>query len=373
MNAPQRMVPLAPFADCSGRGARQPEIWEPLLITREQIDAEVERLASLPLPANGRRMSRILHPAGTPGMGITQGTDVTIQVLKPGERTTPFRSNANALEICIRGEGTVVAQGGFRVARQDVWTLPPMRAHAHVNDGADLWVRLTYSNTPLLSLLHALWEEEGEAIGAAETEADDLTEHQRRTYAWQNAPDVPIGTAGARMRGYEYLTDIPVVPNPPLHWPWSFATTQLNERLGDDQRTIMLLYHPATERRAGTTPSYFATWFRVAPGTPPYAGDRGHRHISASINYHVEGHGRSVVDGRTVEWKSGDLLLSAPTWSEHAHYVGGDGATILTVQDHPMHIALGSLLWQEKMNGPILALGAEAGQTGYTSPRTKGD
>ena len=140
-----------------------------------------------------------------------------------------------------------------------------------------------------------------------------------------------------------------------------------------DGRTIMLLYHPVTERRAGTTPSYFGTWARIPAGTPPYSGTRGHRHISASINYHVQGWGRSVVDGATVEWKAGDLLLSAPTWSEHAHYMGSDGATVLTVQDHPMHIALGSLLWQERMNGPILALGQQEGQTGYTAPRHKGD
>ncbi|HMS77969.1 MAG TPA: hypothetical protein PKC20_00235, partial [Burkholderiaceae bacterium] len=363
MNAPQRLAPLAPFADCSGQGARQPDIWKPLLVTREQIDAEIERLASLPRPANGRRMSRLVHPAGLPGMGFTPGTDVILQVLKPGEQTLPMRSNANQLELCLSGEGTLLTQGGFRVTRQSVWTVPPMQAHAYRNDGSDLWVRLTYSNAPLLSLVHGLWEEEGEAIGATEVEGDGLTEHQRRTYAFENAPDVPIGDAGARMRGYEYLTDIPVVPNPPLHWPWALATEQLAKEPGDG-RTIMLLYHPVTERRAGTTPSYFGTWARIPAGTPPYSGTRGHRHISASINYHVQGWGRSVVDGATVEWKAGDLLLSAPTWSEHAHYMGSDGATVLTVQDHPMHIALGSLLWQERMNGPILALGQHEGQTG---------
>ena len=373
MNAPQRLAPLAPFADCSGQGARQPDIWQPLLITREQIDAEVERLASLPRPANGRRASRIVHPSAQAGMGMTPGTDVTIQVLLPGERTTTMRTNANQLELCLRGEGVLEAAGGFRVAERSVWTLAPMQPYSHRNDGAVPWVRLTYSNAPLLGLLRALWEEEGDAIRASETEDDGLSEHQRRTYAWQNAPDLPIGDAGARMRGYEYLTDIPVVPNPPLHWPWALATGHLTKELGDAGRTIMLLYHPVTERRAGTTPTYFATWFRCAPGTPPYAGDRGHRHISASINYHVEGRGRSVVDGATIEWKAGDLLLSAPTWSEHAHYMGAEGATVLTVQDHPMHIALGSLLWQERMNGPILALGAEAGQTGYTGPRLQGD
>jgi gentisate 1,2-dioxygenase len=373
MNARNPSAPVAPFVDCSGQAARRPDPWRPLLITREAIDAEIERLAAAPRPTNGRRMSRIVHPQASLSMGITPGTDITIQVLLPGERTTVVRTNANQLELCIRGGGVVDTCGGFRVARLGVWTLPPMQPHSHHNDGDDLWVRLTYSNAPLLRLLGPLYEEEGSDVRASETEDDGLTDHQKRTYAWQHAPDIQLTPEGARMRGYEYLTDIPVVDNPALHWPWELASRHLNRELGDDLRTIMLLYHPATERRAGTTHSYFATWARFAPGTPPFTGTRGHRHTSASINYHVQGHGSSVVDGVKVDWKAGDLLLSAPSWSEHAHYHGTEGLTVLTVQDHPMHIALGSLLWQERMNGPIYALGAQTGQTGYVGPRKTGD
>ena len=105
---------------------------------------------------------------------------------------------------------------------------------------------------------------------------------------------------------------------------------------------------------------------------PPYAGDRGHRHTSASINYHTRGSGSSIVDGERIHWEEGDLLFSAPAWAEHAHYHGPDGWTVLTVQDHPMHIATGSLLWQEDMTGPIYSLGAGEGQKGYVSPREVG-
>lgn len=373
MNAPDKAVSIGPFENTSGQAARQPRIWAPMIVTREQIEAEVERLADEPLPSNGRRIARIVHPEATDAMGITPGTDVQIQVLKPGEQTIPRRTNANQLEICIRGGGLVQSEGGFRVGLHSVSTLPPMQSYSHRNDGRDLWVRLTYSNTPLLSYLRALWEEDGEAIGASETEGDGLTERQREVYAWQNAPDLQITEEGARLRGYEYLTDIPVVPNPPLHWPFEIVSEHLTQVAGDGGRTILLLYHPVTERRAGTTPTYFATMARLPANAPPFTGTRGHRHISASINYHLTGSGYSMVDGQRLDWKGGDLLLSAPTWSEHAHYHSHEGTTALTVQDHPMHIALGSLLWQEKMNGPIFALGSQRGQTGYVSPRTTGE
>jgi gentisate 1,2-dioxygenase len=46
---------------------------------------------------------------------------------------------------------------------------------------------------------------------------------------------------------------------------------------------------------------------------------------------------------------------------------------VFTVQDHPAQIGMESLIWQERMDGPILALGSDAGQTGYIGPREKGE
>lgn len=372
MKSNKREVESLPFLDRSGKPSRRPQIWEPLLVTKEAIDAEIDRLAALPLPANGKRSSVIVHPASRTANSFTPGTSVGIDVLLPGEATQTSRTNANQLEIGIRGGGKVNAGRSLNVSLHDVWTVPPMQVHAHENAGNEPWVRLTYSNAPLLELLGVLLEEEGSNIGKAEPVQDALSERQRLLYAREHAPDLALTPEGARLRGYEFLTDIPVVPNPALHWPWDLVVPNLSDSPGDGKRTIWLLYHPATERRNGTTGSYFATIGGCPPGTPPFAGLHGHRHTSAAINYHIEGFGSSVVEGARVNWKAGDLLLSAPGWSEHAHYPGEQGWKVLTVQDHPLHIAMGSLLWQEKFDGPILALGAQEGQKGYVSPRTEG-
>ncbi|WP_144636648.1 AraC family ligand binding domain-containing protein [Bordetella genomosp. 13] len=369
-SSPERQA--LPFLDQSGLAPRSPEIWEPLLVPRESIEAEVERLCRLAPPANGVRAAAIVHPSSRTANGFTPGTSVTIGVLLPGERTVARKSNANLLEIGIRGHGRVTVDGSFDTALNDVWTIPSMRGHIHENTGSEPWVRLSYSNAPLLELLGVLYEEEGVAVLDDRRPEDGLSERQKRQYAWENSPDLELTDAGARLRGYEYLTDIPVVPNPALHWPWKKVWPHLAQEPDDGRRRIWLLYHPATERRNGTTGSYFATIGGCPAGTPVYTGRHGHRHTSASINYHISGHGYSMVDGVRVDWKAGDLLLSAPGWSEHAHYHGEDGWRVLTVQDHPLHIAMGSLLWQEKYDGPILALGSEAGQKGYTAPRSEG-
>jgi gentisate 1,2-dioxygenase len=293
-------------------------------------------------------------------------------VLRPGEETLPRRESTNQIEITIAGCGTVTVGEAFDVGLHDVWNLAPMRVYSHRNTGKDLWVRLTYSNETLLERLGVLFAEEGADIQCEEQGAEQLSAEQLTTYVREAAPDLALGTGGARLRGYEFLTDIEFVESRSLVWPWRDIEPHLPATAGDGRRAIWLMYNPATERRNGTSNCFFATWAGCAPGTPPLPPTRGHRHTSASINYHTAGSGRSVVDGAVVDWKAGDLLFSAPSWSEHTHYHGSDGWTILTVQDHPMHIALGSLLWQERMGGPIHSLGTERGQTGYTAPRAPG-
>src|SRR3546814_5217435 len=86
-----------------------------------------------------------------------------------------------------------------------------------------------------------------------------------------------LGTGGARMRSYEYLVDIDVVESRALHWPWAAVKNNLPFAPRTNNRGIMLLYNPATERRNGTTHSFFAT---VSGGTrrhPPPPILRGHR------------------------------------------------------------------------------------------------
>ena len=126
---------------------------------------------------------------------------------------------------------------------------------------------------------------------------------------------------------------------------------------GYNGRRLFCLYNPATERRIGTTHSFFAT-LSHSP-----AGNRNvpHRHSSSAINYYFRGNGWSVVEGERLDWKAGDLMLSAPGWATHCHYMGTEATSALTIQDHPLQIAMESLIWQERLGEPIRALGSQSG------------
>jgi gentisate 1,2-dioxygenase len=338
------------------------DLWPAVIIPREAIEAEVERLASLPRPATGRRQSVIRHPrSDDTGRGLAPGIRVTLDVLLPGERTDPFRHNATEVNFCIRGSGrTIVGDRTIRFGRYDVWNHPSFLPYSHANDGDGVQVRLTYSNAALLAKLNILLAEENPQLLKAvqEEEHGPAADDPRRTS--------PFGTfqlnqEGAWMMPYEKLINPPDVPSPALHWPWEQVKTHLDKltALGADYigRRLYLLYNPRTGGTNGTTPSFFATM----TVRPPKIVDRPHRHISAAINYYFTGSGRSTVEGKVYEWKAGDLMLSAPGWAVHNHASYDESVYELTVQDQPFNIAMESLLWQESLKAPAALLGAQPG------------
>lgn len=359
--------------DTSGDNLLLPTPVAPVKVGRAEIEATIERLAQGPTPSNGRRSALLVHPESA-GRGFSPGIEVSIEVLLPGERTVALRRNSSLVQISIKGTGIVeVADSTFRLAESDVCSVPSMKPHAYANDGDAPWVRLSYSNAPLLAHLGMHYFQE---MGAGWKPAPDdrgQGETDSEKYTRQTAPDFAVSSTGSRLRGYEFLVDIEPVLNKPLHWPYREVSDLMSHEPGDGKRTIMALYNPAMGRSQGATPSFFVTLTQIPPGTKARPESPGHRHSSAAINYHFKGHGYSIVDGQTIEWEAGDLLLSAPSWREHAHYPSETGMSVYTIQDHPLHIGMESLIWQESMGGPILALGSEAGQTGYVAPRETGD
>src|SRR3989442_15964082 len=99
------------FIDRTGLPYEQPKIQKPLIVSKEEIEAEVERLSSLRAPANGRRMSVICNSATGVGNGFAPGTGIALSVLRPGERTKPIRHNSSEVNFCIRGAGRVLIDG----------------------------------------------------------------------------------------------------------------------------------------------------------------------------------------------------------------------------------------------------------------------
>jgi gentisate 1,2-dioxygenase len=358
----------ARFVDQTGIKPSALDLWPVIVIPKEEIDAEVERLANLARPANGRRRSIIAHPSAGKGDGLAPGIQVALDVLLPGERTIPYRQNSTQVNFVIRGAGhSIVGGKRFPVALHDVWNTPSMQHYWHGNDTNELQVRLTYSNAALLEQMNIHYVEENPPA-LEPVKHEELSEEDKRRRI------SPYGTIkldddGALLMPYEVLINPPSVESKALHWPWQKVKQHLDklQALGDDYvgRRLYMLYNPVTGRTNGCTPSFFATMTI----RPPKIVDRPHRHTSAAINYYFHGTGRSTVEGKVVEWKAGDLMLSAPGWAVHNHASYDDFVYELTVQDQPLNIAMESLLWQESLKLPMAVLGV---QEGFATNRAAG-
>jgi gentisate 1,2-dioxygenase len=347
------------FTDVSDAKPRKQDLWPTLIVPRAAIEAQIERLASIPRPASGRRAAAISHPSNTgPVPAFAPGIDVTVEVLKPGEESLPIARNSSQVDMCIRGSGVArIGTKTFGVEQFDVWNTPSMDPYVYRNDGQDLFVRMSYSNAPLLERLEVHYvDTKPQLVDIAGTPSGEP--HGR---ARDMAESIDLGADGAQLLGYEYLVDIDTVEWQPLLWRWKDVNPHLTKVYTRDRRYtgrhLYLLYNPATERRMGTSPCFFATIAKY----PPDKLDQPHRHVSAAINYYFIGHGRSAVMGKKLEWEAGDLHLSAPGWAVHHHGSREQGFCALTIQDHPLHIAMDSLLWQETLKAPIVKLGSQSG------------
>ena len=249
------------FIDRTGVESAAPQLIRPVVIKKREIDAEIERLAHLPLPANGRRESRVAHPLTGKGDGLAFTIAVSVCVLKPGEHTKPMRHNASLVDFCIRGRGHTIVDGGrIDFDQYDVWTTPPWSVFQHVNDTNELQVRLSYSNSPLLEKLHVYVAEE-------DPRADSVTARGEETIEWSKVS--PFGTfalkddEGAWLMPYEKLINPDHIQVKPLHWPWQKVKAELDKLrdLGKSYtgRRLYLMYDPATGRTNGTTHTFFAT------------------------------------------------------------------------------------------------------------------
>lgn len=353
------MDPELKFIDVGGAPARTQIEWPTLVLPKAAIDAEVDRLAAI--PTTGRRASSIAHPMNTgPVPCLAPGIDVHLEVLKPGEETRPVMMNSSRIDICIRGAGIArIGKTVRKIEKFDVWNTPSMEPYSYRNDGSDLFVRLSYSNAPLLESLevHYVQHPLDSTVAGSAADSPQIQSHAAR----DAATPIAIGTDGAQLLGYEWLVDIDVAESKSLHWPWKEVTPHL-ERVHDldirySGRHLYILYNPVTGRRVGTSPSFFATIAKY----PPNKVDTPHRHTSAAINYIMQGKGKSVVNGEAVRWEAGDLHFSAPGWAVHNHASREEGFVTLTIQDHPLHLANESLLWQETLKSPITKLGASPG------------
>ena len=263
--------------------ASYPQPWPAMLVTRAEIEDEVARLADLDYTPNSRRASEIVHPSSVKGgPAVAPGLSISINVVRPGEEVELYRDNASRVEFILHGEGNaLIGSKTLELAKWTVGSVPSMLKRRYRNAGTELLVWLSYSNAPLLHRIGGYYSDERASI--PRTPLAERSDVEQR-YTAKNAPDIPILHDGARLRGYEFFTDIEVAENKPLIWPWSDTSPHLCREKGDGKRGLLLLVNPVTGKAQGTTHSFFAALSRSPAGIQVPLPPRGHKHSSFAVN-----------------------------------------------------------------------------------------
>ena len=338
----------------------QPNIkpWPALLVKRAEIEAQVERLASLPWPAGGRRRVLISHPdAPDAAPGFTPSVRVALEVLLPGERSAPIAHLGAAVGFCIRGTGqAMVADRQLDFDLHDVWSIPSLAPYQHINDSDDIQVRLMYTHEALLDQMRVPLIGEGD-LSSMTFEGSPWTEYRDPL-----ADEVfTLSDPAATVRSYEALVDPRLSAQTPALWKLAEVRAWLDpqDSLGDaySGRMVALLAHASNERTLSTTPTLSAMYGAI----PPHVSHKPHLHTATSIVYHFGGGGHSVIGGRKVTWETGDLMLGAPGMAVHFHACGPIADMAMVVQDNALHLAMDTEIWQEDLREAPILIGSHAG------------
>jgi len=299
-----------------------------------------------------RRTVALMNPDLGIGSGVSPGVDVSINVLRTGERTNPHRHTSSVISYVQHGHGFSVI-GGRRIdwGPGDVFTTPAWMPHFHAAaEDSEPVVRLGFSDAALLRRLGILIHDVGDP---------EETPEPPPTVPWD--PDVGARVEGSdgRFLGYREILKPAWRPTAAQRWPADAIRRWLAPMDNGDPefrgRRLGLLYDPATGQAQGTVAGMQLIAGIIAVGEV----QPSHRHTSVSVNYWTAGKGFSSGRGHRVDWEAGDLQLT-PAWAPHTNVNDGDEtARTFILQDAPMLYNLGALLWQEVLDAPIARMGSD--------------
>jgi gentisate 1,2-dioxygenase len=290
---------------------------------------EVVKLGGIDEAAK-RRTVQLVNPALTNRKSTSRTLQMSIQLVKSGERAECHRHSAAALRFVVEGDGsayTNVEGEEMRMEPGDLVLTPNWTWHDHFNPGKSNVVWLDVLDAQLTRYLDAGFEEaygEGPAQPIVKREG-----HCRQQY-------------GAIRPRQASATNVAL----PYTYKWRDTLQALNEvaAAGDRNRhdAVLLEYtHPVT---GGPTMPTIGCWVQMVP---PGESTRPHRHTSSTIYHVVQGQGVTSVGKsksalQDLAWSARDCFF-VPSWNWHRFENGSrkDPAILFSVTDRPVLESLG--------------------------------
>ncbi|MET1115831.1 MAG: cupin domain-containing protein [Comamonas sp.] len=218
------------------------------------------------------------------------------QLIKPGETADAHRHTPNALRIILEGKGTYTVVDGTRVEMRpgDVLLTPSWAWHSHSSNGNEDCYWVDVLDVPLVHLMEGMF---------FERHPDKLE------------PDVvDADSSPIAFRWEDTLAALDAAASP------AHGMAEREAELGNPALRTVALH--AQRFHAG---------FRSAQ----------YRTTANSIFTVIQGRGRSVVDGETIEWAMGDVI-AIPAWRAYRHEADVE-SFMVRASDEPVMRAIGML------------------------------
>jgi gentisate 1,2-dioxygenase len=308
----------------------QPYVWPWSVIYSCLMESgEVVKLGHADEAAK-RRTVQLVNPALTGQKATTRTIQMSIQLVKAGERAECHRHTAAALRFVVEADGTgytTVEGEQMMMEPGDLVLTPNWTWHDHYNPGKSNIVWLDVLDAHLAGYLDAMFQENyGEGPAQPIMKPDG---YSRRAFS-------PVRARGATVSG----------TTPPYTYKWRDTLQTLKEVAAggnpDPHDGYLLEYtNPLT---GGSTMPTIGCWIQWLP---PGATTRPHRHTSSTIYHVVEGEGLTTVGekksgGTELRWGPRDCFF-VPSWKWH-HFRNNsrkDAAIIFSVTDRPVLESLG--------------------------------
>jgi 1-hydroxy-2-naphthoate dioxygenase len=277
-----------------------------------------------------RRTVQLVNPSLTAQKATTRTLQMSVQLVKAGEKAECHRHTAAALRFVVEGDGTAYTNvEGEQMLMEpgDLVLTPSWTWHDHFNPGKNQVVWLDVLDIHLASHLDANFQENyGEGPSQPVMKPNG--------YCQQRLGTVRPRTAASTNRALPYV----------YKWRDTLRTLEEIAALGQMDPNDGLLLEYTNPVTGGPTMPTIGCWVQWLP---PGETTRPHRHTSSTIYHVIQGDGVTTVAekkgaGDELSWGARDFFF-VPSWRWH-HFKNKSNkepAIIFSVTDRPVLESLG--------------------------------
>ena len=270
-----------------------------------------------------RRVLILENPAFKGEARITDALFAGLQLIMPGEVAPAHRHSPAALRYIIEGSGAYTAINGEKAYMEpgDLILTPSWVWHDHGHEGEAPVVWLDGLDIPMVRYLGPVFAEPypDEYHPAGQPAGDN--QHRYGTNM------LPFGAELAEEKS-----------SPVFHYPYAKCREALDTlaRSGEIDACHGIKMEYINPANGGPAMPTLGTYLQLLP-----KGFRtgSYRSTAAWVYSVVEGTGRTVVGGETLEWGPRDAFV-IPAWYPHRHEADGE-AYLFSFSDKPVHDKLG--------------------------------